>query len=59
MDMDKAKKVLEEGEKVIKDSGIDKKIEEAVKKSGSSSNSDKAEDAKSAIKDIASKLKKD
>ncbi len=58
MDADKAKKVIEEGEKIIKDSGIDEKIKEVVKKSDSSSDSSKAEEAKSAIKDIADKLKK-
>ncbi len=58
MDADKAKKVIEEGEKIIKDSGIDEKIKDAVKKSDSSSDSSKAEEAKSAIKDIADKLKK-
>ncbi len=58
MDMDKAKKVVEEGEKLIKDSGIDKKIKEAVNNADSDKSSDKSSDAASAIKDIASKLKK-
>ncbi len=54
MDKDKAKKVIEEGEKLIKDSGLDEKIKSAVK----STDSDKVDEAKSAIKDIADKLKK-
>ncbi len=55
MDTDKAKKVVEEGEKILKDTGLDKKISEAVK----NVDSDKVDEAKSAIKDIAGKLKKD
>ncbi len=53
MDKDKAKKVIEEGEKIIKDSGIDEKIKSAAK----NIDSEKADKAKSAIKDIADKLK--
>ncbi len=58
MDMDKAKKVLEEGEKLIKESGIDQKLSDAMKNKDSDKSGGDSGDAKSALKDIADKLKK-